>query len=60
MWKDFNKEFDRILGEFRSHVKNVEKEAGISNMIEASQERDIMRADRIEDEFQKKSGLLKT
>lgn len=57
VWKDFNKEFEKGLGEFRSHVKNVEKETGISNLIEALQERAIIHADRLEDEIQRKSSL---
>jgi hypothetical protein len=35
IWKDFNKEFDETLNNFRNHDKNVEKEASLSNMIEA-------------------------
>ena len=34
-WKDVNKEFEEKLDAFRSHVKSVEKEAGMSSMIEA-------------------------
>ena len=33
-WKDVNKEFDETLDGFRSHVKSVEKEAGMLSMIE--------------------------
>lgn len=33
-WKDVNKEFEEKLEVFRSHVKSVEKEAGMSSMIE--------------------------
>jgi hypothetical protein len=36
-------------------VKNVEKEAGVSNMIEASNERALAQADRAEKERQRKS-----
>ena len=55
LWKDFSGGFARTLGEFRNHVKNIEREAGISNMIEASHERDLMRAIRVEDEIQNNS-----
>jgi hypothetical protein len=34
-WKDLNKEFEEMLNDFRNHVKIVEKEAGMSSMIEA-------------------------
>lgn len=37
LWRDFNKEFEEKLNDFRTHVKIVEKQAGISNMIEASE-----------------------
>lgn len=37
LWKDLNKEFEEKLDGFRTCVKIVEKEAGISNMIEASE-----------------------
>ena len=34
-WRDLNKEFEEKLVAFRTHVKRVEKEAGLSSMIEA-------------------------
>ena len=35
LWKDLNKEFEERMVVFRTHVKMVEKEAGLSSMIEA-------------------------
>ncbi|KAH0556319.1 hypothetical protein GP486_005756, partial [Trichoglossum hirsutum] len=56
IWKDFNKEFDEAMSNFRNHIKSVEKEAGLSNMIEASDERSLARADRAEKERQRKTA----
>jgi hypothetical protein len=58
LWKDFNGEFEGALNGFRNHVKNVEKEAGVSNLIEASTERGLARAERAENERQRKSKFL--
>jgi hypothetical protein len=55
IWKNFEKEFDETLNKFRNRVKSVEKEAVMSNMIEASDERSLTRADRAEMERQNKS-----
>ena len=64
LWKDFNGEFEDTLNRFRNHVKNVEKEAGVSNLIESSSERALARGeralahgDRAEKERQRKSKL---
>lgn len=46
LWRDFNKDFEDRLNDFRSHVKIVEKQAGISNMIEASEERALIRFEK--------------
>ncbi|KAI9861085.1 MAG: hypothetical protein M1813_005514 [Trichoglossum hirsutum] len=51
LWKDLNGD---ALSKFRYHVKNVEKEAGLSNLIEASAERDLALANRAEQERQRK------
>ena len=34
------------MNRFRDHVKNVEKEAGVSNLIESSAERDLAHGER--------------
>jgi hypothetical protein len=57
LWKDFNGGFEETLNKFRNHIKNVEKEAGISNLIEASTERALARVDRAENERRRKSKL---
>ncbi|KAI9857208.1 MAG: hypothetical protein M1813_008570 [Trichoglossum hirsutum] len=54
IWKDFNAEFEGTLSKFRNHVKNVDKEAGVSNMIEDTNERALVRADRAKRERQEK------
>lgn len=36
MWKPFESQFDQKLENFRNHRKNVEKEAGLSHMVEAA------------------------
>jgi hypothetical protein len=58
IWKDFNKEFAETLNNFRNHVKNIEKEASLSNIIEASDEQSLTRADRKEKERRRKSKCL--
>ena len=42
LWRDFNKDFEEKLNDFRTHMKIVEKQADISNMIEASEERALI------------------
>jgi hypothetical protein len=39
LWKPFSEQFVTILGIFRNHKENVEKEAGLADMIEASEAR---------------------
>ena len=60
LWKDFGTEFEEALTKFRNHVKNVNKEAMVSNMIESASERALGRADREGKERQRKSKLLDT
>lgn len=43
-WKPFDRQFGQQIDKFRVHVKNVEKEASLSNMIEASDSRAIVLA----------------
>ncbi|KAI9871159.1 MAG: hypothetical protein M1830_003253, partial [Pleopsidium flavum] len=54
VWKDFSKGFEGTLDKFRNHVKNIEKEAGVSNMLEASDEQALARANRAEMERKRK------
>jgi hypothetical protein len=58
LWKDFGAEFEETLTRFRNHVKNVKKEAMVSNMIEDANERALGRADREGKERQRKSELF--
>jgi hypothetical protein len=60
LWKDFSTEFEEALTKFRNHVKNVNKEAMVSNMIESANERALGRADREGKERQRKSKLFDT
>lgn len=46
LWRDFNKDFEEKLNDFRAHVKVVEKQAGLSNMIEASEERALVQFEK--------------
>lgn len=39
LWKPFNEKFAAILGTFRNHKENVEKEACLAEMIEACEAR---------------------
>jgi hypothetical protein len=56
IWKDFNKGFDETLSNFRGHIKSVEKEAGLSHMLEASGERALTQVDRLEEERRREGG----
>lgn len=58
LWKDFSRQFEGTLNNFRNHVKNIEKEAGVSNMLEASDERALARANRAERERKRKGELF--
>ncbi|EPS38865.1 hypothetical protein H072_7365 [Dactylellina haptotyla CBS 200.50] len=74
IWKLFEKQFGDVMDRFRRHKANVEKEAGLSHMIEASRERQaqederrlqqsersIMLRQRIEEESRRKTGSGKT
>jgi hypothetical protein len=60
LWKDFGAEFEEALTRFRNHVKNVNKEAVVSNMIEDANERALGRADRERKERQRKSKFSDT
>lgn len=46
LWKTFEQQFGQQLNAFRKHQKNVEKEAGLANMIEASDARAMVLADQ--------------
>ena len=40
-WKSVNKQFGISITEFHRHKKAVEKEAGISHLLEAGKARDV-------------------
>ena len=44
MWKPFESQFGQQLHTFRNHRKNVEKEAGLSHMVEAADARALVSA----------------
>ncbi|CAD6575359.1 MAG: hypothetical protein ASARMPREDX12_007236 [Alectoria sarmentosa] len=46
LWKPFELQFGERLRAFRQHQKNVEKEAGLANMIEAADHRAMVLADQ--------------
>lgn len=58
MWKPFESQFGRQLDSFRNHRKIVEKEAGLSHMIEAADARALALADHLQLEKVKKGGRL--
>lgn len=41
LWKSVDKDFGTLMTRFRQHRKNVEKEAGLSNMLEEGKARDV-------------------
>ena len=43
-WKPFERQFGQQIEDFRVHLKNVEKEAGLSHMIEAANSRAVVLA----------------
>ena len=45
-WKDVNKEFEEKLDVFRSHVKSVDKEAGMLSMTEAHEGWAVVESER--------------
>ena len=46
IWKPFDRNFAEALDRFRIHKKNVEKEAGLSHMIESAEARSLEQANR--------------
>ena len=54
LWKPFDVQFGQQLGGFREHQKNVEKEAGLADMIEAADARAMMLANQKQLEKQRR------
>ena len=48
MWKPFESQFGQQLDNFRNHRKNVEKEAGLSHMVEAADARALALANQLQ------------
>ena len=48
IWKPFEHQFGQQIDAFRSQSKIVEKEAGLSHLIEAADARDQMRAHQLQ------------
>ncbi|KAH0566013.1 hypothetical protein GP486_000585 [Trichoglossum hirsutum] len=45
-WRTFDRRFAEVLDQFRIHRENVEKEAGLSHMVEAAEARALERENR--------------
>lgn len=56
LWKPFESQFGQQLDNFRTHRKNVEKEAGLSHMVEAADARALTLANHLQLEKTKKGG----
>ena len=48
IWKPFESQFGQQLDNFRTHRKNVEKEAGLSHMVEAADARALVLANHLQ------------
>lgn len=58
IWKPFEGQFGQQLDNFRNHQKNVEKEAGLSHMVEAADARALALVDHLQLEKMKKGRRL--
>ena len=58
LWKPFESQFGQQLDNFRNHRKNVEKEAGLSHMIEAADARAFALANHLQLEKKTKGRRL--
>lgn len=52
-WKPFDQKFRSLLEDFRNHRKAVEKEAELSNMIEAEDARALERINKLQVQMEK-------
>lgn len=48
LWKPFDRQFGQRMDEFRIHRKNVDKEAGLSHMVEAADARAVDTINRLQ------------
>lgn len=60
MWKPFESQFGQQLDTFRNHQRNVEKEAGLSHMVEAADARALALANHLQLETMNKGVRLIT
>ena len=60
MWKPFDSQFGQQLDNFRNHRKNVEKEAGLSHMLEAAESRALVLANHLQLDKTKKGKRTMT
>ena len=58
VWKSFDAQFGQQLNAFRQHQKNVEKEAGLADMIEAADARAMTLANQKQLEKQRRGWYL--
>ena len=56
-WKPFERQFGQHIDNFRTHLKNVDKEAGLSHMIEAADSRAVILANQRQLEEAKKQNI---
>lgn len=56
-WKPFERQFGQYIDAFRQHRKNVEKEAGLSHMIEAADSRALVVANQMQIDRQEKDDI---
>lgn len=59
IWKPFERQFGQYLEGFRQHTENVEKEAGLSHIVEAAYSRDLVLANQMQLDQQKKEDVLR-
>lgn len=61
LWKPFDQQFGKTIEDFRKHLKMVDKEAGLSHMVEAHDARAVERLNRMQIEKQRKEdGRLRS
>lgn len=58
MWKPFESQFGQQIENFRNHRNSVEKEAGLSHMVEAADARALALANHLQLEKAKKGARL--
>ncbi|SLM35735.1 P-loop containing nucleoside triphosphate hydrolase [Lasallia pustulata] len=54
LWKPFDQQFGKTIEDFRKHLKIVDREAGLSHMVEAQDARAVERFNRMQIEKERK------